>query len=124
MKYVILIHHNPTTRRLWEGLSEAERREGLQVYTALNEDLITSGEMIVTEALAEPSLARRVQVREGRTMTTDGPFAEVKEHLAGFLLVDCESIERAVEIAARVPEAAFGVVEVRPVMELNAFMEM
>ena len=124
MKYVILIHHNPTTRRLWEGLSEAERREGLQVYTALNEDLITSGEMIVTEALAEPSLARRVQVREGRTMTTDGPFAEVKEHLAGFFLVDCESIERAVEIAARVPEAAFGVVEVRPVMELNAFMEM
>jgi hypothetical protein len=124
VKYVILIHHNPTTRRLWEGLSEAERREGLQVYTALNEDLITSGEMIVTEALAEPSLARRVQVREGRTMTTDGPFAEVKEHLAGFLLVDCESIERAVEIAARVPEAAFGVVEVRPVMELNAFMEM
>jgi hypothetical protein len=124
VKYVILIHHNPTTRRLWEGLSEAERREGLQVYTALNEDLITSGEMIVTEALAEPSLARRVQVREGRTMTTDGPFAEVKEHLAGFFLVDCESIERAVEIAARVPEAAFGVVEVRPVMELNAFMEM
>jgi hypothetical protein len=120
VKYVILIHHNPTTRRLWEGLSEVERREGLQVYTALNEDLITSGEMIVTEALAEPSLARRVQVREGRTMTTDGPFAEVKEHLAGFFLVDCESIDRAVEIAAQVPEAAHIEVEVRPVLDLTA----
>jgi hypothetical protein len=59
-------------------------------------------------------------VKDGRTITTDGPFAELKEHLAGFYLLDCESIERAVEIAARIPEAALGLVEVRPVMDISA----
>ena len=73
----------------------------------------------MSEALADPSLATRVSVREGRTMTTDGPFAEVKEQLAGFFLIECESIERAVEVAARVPEAAYGLVEVRPVLALS-----
>jgi hypothetical protein len=58
-------------------------------------------------------------VDEGRTMTTDGPFAEGKEHLAGFFLLECESIDRAVEHAARLPEAAFGLVEVRPVRDLS-----
>jgi hypothetical protein len=63
--------------------------------------------------------AKRVSVREGRTLTTDGPFAEAKEYLAGFYLVECESIERAVEIAARTPDAAYGEVEVRPVLDLR-----
>ena len=77
--------------------------------------------MIVSEALADPSLTRHVAVRDGQTMITDGPFAEVKEFLAGFFLVECESFERALEHAARVPEAAFGRVEVRPVMDLSGF---
>ncbi len=91
------------------------------MYTALMEDLIASGELIVSHALADPSLSRRVSVQEGRTLTTDGPFAEAKELLAGFVLVECESIERAIEHAARVPEAALGLVEVRPVMDLSGF---
>jgi hypothetical protein len=74
----------------------------------------------VSEALADPSTATRVAVREGRTITTDGPFAEAKELLAGFYLVDCDSHERAVEIAARVPGMAeLGLVEVRPVLDLG-----
>jgi hypothetical protein len=73
----------------------------------------------VSEALADPSLAKRVAVGEGRTMTTDGPFAEAKEHLAGFFLLECDSVERAVEHAARIPEAGLGLVEVRPVLNLN-----
>jgi hypothetical protein len=121
VKYLILIYHNPATRKVWEGLSEAQRAEGLQAYAALKEDLAASGEMIVSEALADPSLARRIAAREGRAMTTGGPFAEAKEHLAGFFLVDCESIDRAAEHAARIPEAAFGLVEVRPVLDLSAF---
>jgi hypothetical protein len=60
-------------------------------------------------------------VLDGRTMTTDGPFAEVKEQLAGFFLIECESFERAIEHAARVPEATLGLVEVRPVMDLSGF---
>jgi hypothetical protein len=124
MRYVILIHSNPASRAIFEGMSPAERGEGLRHYAALTEDLTASGEMIVSQALADPSLAKQVSVRDGRTMTTDGPFAEAKEHLAGFYLIDCESIERAVEHAARIPEAAYGMVEVRPVRELHSFLEM
>ena len=116
MKYLILIYGNPKSREAWAGFSDAERAEGLRAYAALVEDLVASGELIVTEALADPSLAKRVTVREGRTMTTDGPFAEVKEHLAGFDLVECESMDRALEHAARIPESAYGTVEVRPVL--------
>ena len=121
MKYLILIYNNPASRKAWEGFSDAERGDGLQLYAALREDLVASGEMIVSEALADASLTRRVTVHEGQTMTTDGPFAEAKELLAGFFLVECESIERAIEHAARVPEARLGLVEVRPVMDLSGF---
>jgi hypothetical protein len=119
VKYLILIWSNPQSRHAWEGFSEAERAEGFAVYAALNEELAASGELIVTEALADPSLGRRVSVRDGRTITSDGPFAEAKELLAGFYLVECESMDRAVEIAARVPEADLGLVEVRPVLDLG-----
>lgn len=119
MKYLILIHSNPKSRQIWEGFSDAQRAEGFGVYAALSEDLAASGELIVTEALADPSLSKRISVHEGRTMTSDGPFAEVKELLAGFFLIECDSIERAIEIAARVPEAELGLVEVRPVLDLG-----
>ncbi|MGH3764493.1 MAG: YciI family protein [Pseudonocardiaceae bacterium] len=65
-------------------------------------------------------MAKRVTVRDGATITSDGPFAEVKEHLAGFYLVECESADRAVEIAARVPDAVWGLVEVRPVLDMSS----
>ncbi len=121
MKYLILIYGNPASREIWDTLPADERDEGLNEYRALNEDLLASGELIVTEALSDPSLTRRVSVRDGQTMTSDGPFAEAKELLAGFLLVECESEERAVEIASRVPEAQLGLVEVRPTMDLSGF---
>lgn len=115
MKYLVLIYTNPEARQLWEQLPDAEKSAGLQAYVALNEELAAAGEMIVSESLADPSLAKHVIVRDGKAMTTDGPFAEVKEQLAGFYLVECDSIERATEIAARIPEAEAGVIEVRPV---------
>jgi hypothetical protein len=117
VKYVILIYSNPTTRKLWEELSDADRAAGWRVYAGLVEDLAASGELIVTEPLADPSQTKRVSVRQGRTITTDGPFAESKELLAGFFLIECESIDRAIAHAARVPEAAYGAVEVRPVLD-------
>ncbi|MGH2744897.1 MAG: YciI family protein [Thermoleophilaceae bacterium] len=121
MKYLILIWSNPASREIWEGFSADERGEGLAAYAALTEDLLASGELIVSEALADPSLTKRISIREGRTMSSDGPFAEAKELLAGFFLIECESIERAIEIAARVPEASLDLVEVRPVMALSDF---
>ena len=120
MKYVILIFNNPLSREAWEGFSEAEQAEGFEAYAALNEELTRTGELVVTEALADASLAKRVEVRDGRAIATDGPFAEVKEQLAGFYLVECDSMERAVEIAGRIPGAPPLVVEVRPVMVYSA----
>jgi hypothetical protein len=123
VKYLILIYSNPASREIWESFSDDQRSEGFRYYTALAEELAASGELIVTEALADPSLTRRVSVRDGQALTSDGPFAEAKELLAGFFLVDCQSAERAVEIAARMPEAELGLVEVRPVLSLGG-MEM
>jgi hypothetical protein len=118
MKYLLLIYHNPGTRQIWESLTEAQQTEGLAAYAALNEELAASGELIVAEALADRTLAKRVTVRDGQPLATDGPYAEAKEELAGFYLVDCDSAERAVAIAGRVPEVADGLghVEVRPIL--------
>ena len=121
MKYVILIHHNKLSQDVWAQLPAEARRVGLQAYEALNEELAASGEAIVHEALADPGTGKWVTVREGGVLSTDGPFAEAKEHLAGFYFVDVDSEQRAVEIAARIPEARYGLVEVRPVMDLSAF---
>jgi hypothetical protein len=115
VKYLVLIYTNPQARQLWEQMSEAEQSADLQSYAALNENLVASGEMIVSESLADPSLTKKVIVRDGQAMTTDGPFAESKEQLAGFYLLECDSMERATEIAARIPEAEAAVIEVRPV---------
>jgi hypothetical protein len=114
VKYVVLIYGNPASRRAWEGMSDDQRAAGLAHYQRLNDDLDASGERIVSERLAFPELAKRVG-----PLATDGPFAEAKEFLAGFYLLDCESEARALEIARRIPEASFGVVEVRPVMGLH-----
>ena len=121
MKYVVLIYSNPASRQIWDSLSGAQRAEGLAHYAELTQNLAESGELIVAEALASSDQAKRVRVQEGLTMATDGPFAEAKEHLAGFFLLDCDSMDRAIEIASEVPEAAYGLVEVRPVMELSDF---
>ena len=120
MKYLILIHSNPQSREIWESFSDEQRSEGYAYYAALNDELVASGEMIASEALADPSLGRRLPAGAGSPVgSSDGPYAEVKEHLAGFFLVQCESMERALEIAARVPEADLGLVEVRPVLNLS-----
>ena len=119
MKYLILIYSNPASREIWEGFTDDQRAEGFRYYAALADELAASGELIATEALADASVTRRVAVHDGHTLTSDGPFAEAKEQLAGFFLLDCRSAERAVEIAARVPEAELGRVEVRPVLQLG-----
>jgi hypothetical protein len=117
MKYLILIYTNLESRAAWEAFSEADRAAGFQEYERLTAELAASGELIVTEALADASQGRRVAVRDGMTITSDGPFAEAKEQLAGFFLLECESVERAVEIAARLPDAGVNLIEVRPVMD-------
>jgi hypothetical protein len=118
VKYVILIYRNPASREIWESLSDTDRSVGLQVYAELNAELAASGEYLAAEALTYPEDGRQVWRREDGTISSDGPYAEVKEHLAGFYLLDCAGLDRAVEIAGRVPEAGLGLVEVRPVLDL------
>lgn len=120
MKYLILIHSNPQSRALWETLSDEQRADLGRGHLALTEALAESGELIVSEGLPDPSTSKLVSVRDGRTIASDGPFAEVKEYLAGFYLIECESIERAIEWAARAPDAEHGEVEVRPVLDLSS----
>ena len=91
----------------------------LEYVRALNQELIENGELVEGLSLTGPELAKIVVSDGGPPVVTDGPFPEAKELLAGFYLLDCESIDRAVEIAARVPEAELGLVEVRPVMDLG-----
>lgn len=124
MKFAILIYHNPQSREIWDRLTPEQRAEGLRGYAGLDDELAASGEMIVSQALADPSHGTRVSVSSSQVVTSDGPFAEAKEQLAGFYLVDCDGIERAVALAARIPEAAYGLVEVRPTLSLSDFGDL
>jgi hypothetical protein len=116
---MLLIHSNPASHEAWQAMTEAERAEGWKAYGELYSELEASGELIATEALADRSQGRRLPATEQLAGVTDGPFAEVKEHLAGFFLIDCESMERALEVAGKIPEAPYGLVEVRPVMDMS-----
>ncbi|WP_448006072.1 YciI family protein [Agromyces bauzanensis] len=119
MKYLIQIYSNPESRAVWEGFSPEEQAEGYAYYQGISEELASSGELVAGEALADISLAKRVTTTDEGALASDGPFAETKELLAGFYLVDCESEARAIEIAARFPESQFGLIEVRPVLGLS-----
>ena len=114
MKYVLLIYDNPETREAFFG---EETDELMGEVDALLRELTESGELVGTEALADPSNTKTVRVRGGVPAVTDGPFAEAKEQFGGYYIVDCESAERAAEIAARWPDARYCAMEVRPLME-------
>lgn len=121
MKYVILIQSNAASLAVWDQLSDEQRTQFGVDHLLLSKELAESGELVASEGLGDPSLATYVSVRDGQTVASDGPFAEVKEHLAGFYLIDCDSRDRALEIAARVPDAANTQVEVRPVLDMSAW---
>ncbi|MFF5070235.1 YciI family protein [Micromonospora olivasterospora] len=102
-----------------EGLSEEDRNAIFGGVDEIMKELTESGELVGGQALADPSQTRTVRLVGDRTEVTDGPFMESKEQFAGYLTVDCESPERAAEIAARWPDVrmGFGVLEVRPLMD-------
>lgn len=122
MKYLLIMNINPV---VMEGLTEEQSNAIMNGHGAFMETIRESGEMIGTQALADPSTSTVVRVRDGVPVVTDGPFVEAKEYIGGFYLVDCESAERANELAAMIPDAAIeGLgIEVRAVM-FSAGMEM
>ncbi|MGI5272378.1 YciI family protein [Nonomuraea sp. CA-218870] len=122
MKFQISMHINPA---VLDALTDEERAAIGDGHGRFMRELKESGELIFTQALADPSQAAVVSVRDGRPVVTDGPFLEAKEYLGGFYLVDCESKERAIELAARIPDAAIeGLgIEVRQVMFADGQLE-
>jgi hypothetical protein len=113
MKYMLLIYDNPDTREVFFGEGGKEMSAEMD---ALMAELTESGELVGGEGLADPSNTKSIRPRDGVPAVTDGPLAEAKEHFGGYLIVDCESIERATEIATRWPNARFAAMEVRPIM--------
>ncbi|MFE9424861.1 YciI family protein [Kitasatospora sp. NPDC006697] len=115
MQFLIGLHINPA---VLDALTDEEKAAVGAGHAAFLEELKASGELVTTQALADPSRSAVVSVRDGRTVVTDGPFLEAKEHLGGFYLIDCEDRDRAVELAAKIPDAAIeGLgVELRQVM--------
>jgi hypothetical protein len=114
MKYMLLIYNNPS---LLESLSEEERTELLGDVDAIMAELNEAGELVDANALAHVSTAKTVRLKDGVVAATDGPFAEAKEQFAGYLTVDVESEERALDIAHRWPDPRFGgAIEVRVLM--------
>ncbi len=113
MKYLLLIYEN---EQAWAGLSEAEAGAIIGEYTRFTEDLRVAGKLLGGEPLEPTSTASTVRVRDGKASVTDGPFAETKEQLGGFYLVEASDLDDALAIAGRIPGARSGSVEVRPVM--------
>ncbi|GAA3121995.1 YciI family protein [Streptosporangium carneum] len=116
MKHLLLIYMNPT---VWDALSDGERNEVMQGHDDFYKTVTESGELVSREAITYPAETATVRVRDGVREVTDGPHLEGKEFLAAYYLVDCESKERAIELAALIPDARINAVEVRPLIDLD-----
>jgi len=113
VKYLLMIHVNPT---LLESLSEEERNAIFGAHDEFQTQTTASGELVGFAALADPSNTKTVRVRDGAPAVTDGPYVEAKEFLAGYYVVDCDSVERASDLASQIPDARYTAIEVRPLM--------
>lgn len=115
VKYLILLKSNPEWQAGFAALTPEQMTEGLALYTSIFTELAESGELVDAEQLAGPDAARRVSLSDAG-VPTDGPYAETKEFLGGYYIVDVPSYERALEIAGRFPEAGVGLVEIHPIV--------
>jgi hypothetical protein len=116
MRYILLIY-DPESK--WVTMSEEERGQLFQEYGAFTESIKKSGHYVSGDPLQPTSTATTVRVRSGKTATTDGPFAETREQLGGFYIIKASNLDEATGIAARVPSARMGSIEVRPIMEMT-----
>ena len=117
MQYMLLIYSTPGR---WESLSDDEREAVYAQYRAVGEELSDRNAYIAGAELQGVTSATAVRVRDGETQVTDGPFAETKEALGGYYLIEAESLDEAIEWAAKIPAATHGVVEVRPLVVREA----
>jgi hypothetical protein len=116
MKYLCLIYDEEKT---YAGMSKAESDAFMGEYFAFTEGIKKSGNYLGGEALKPVHTATTVRVRNGKTSTTDGPFAETKEQLGGFYMIEARDLNDAIQVAAKIPSARFGSVEVRPIEDFS-----
>ena len=117
MQYLLLIHDD---EQAWQSFSDDVREGYMKEYYAYTEDLRESGALVDANQLQPSSTATVVHVESGKLLTTDGPFAETKEVLGGYYLIDVETLDEALEWAAKIPSARSGHIEVRPVVMREA----
>jgi hypothetical protein len=114
MQYLMLIYSSEAEA---VNATPAEQQTVMDEYWAFTNEIHEKGLHVGGEALQPTSTATTVRVREGKIMTTDGPFAETKEQLGGYYLLNCENLDQAIEYAAKIPGARYGSIEVRPIWE-------
>ena len=112
MKYMLLIYAGEN------AYTDAEREQCFAESTALTHELNSRGQYLAANPLQPVTTATSVRVRDGKRLVTDGPFAETREHLGGYFLVEATDLNEAIAIAGRIPGARWGTVEVRPVLEI------
>ena len=113
MQYLCLIYDDENA---WASMAEDERNAVFGEYNAFTESIKGSGNYVAGDALQPTSTATTVRIRDGETLVTDGPFAETKEQLGGYYLIDAKDVDEALKIAERIPSARYGSIEVRPVV--------
>ena len=115
MKYMLLIYMNE------DAMNETEREQCYKDSTALAHDLDSNGQYLSANPLQPVAMATSVRVRESKRLVTDGPFAETREQLGGYFLIDAQDLDAAIAVAAKIPAARKGTVEIRPVIEISGF---
>lgn len=120
MQYMLLIYDDEA---LWERMSEDERGAIMQEYFAFTNELREAGKYVSADPLQPTATAKSVRIRDAGLTTTDGPFAETKEQLGGYYLIDVETEAEALEWAAKIPSARYGTIEVRAIMPVPAGTE-
>ena len=116
MKFMFMIFHD---EKVLDDLPEGEMQALVDSALDYDDDIRRSGHYIVSNALQPARTARTIRVRGGKVSSTDGPFAETKEQLGGFFLIEARDMDEACEVASRFPPARLGIIEVRPVQELT-----
>jgi len=113
MKYMLLVYLDE------QALSETEREHCYVESAQLTQELNSTGQYLDASPLHPIATATSVRVRDGKRLVTDGPFAETREQLGGYYLIDAKDLDEAIRIAERIPPARFGTIEIRPVMEIE-----
>ena len=116
MQYLLLIYEN---EKMYADMSDAQKGQMHVDYMEFTDSIKKSKHFVGGEALQSISTATTVRVRDGKTVTTDGPFAETKEQLGGFYLIEARDLNEAIQVASKIPSARLGSIEVRPVVDFS-----